>query len=84
MTQVRHAKTDTVKELDCHFGEEAKKMIRVAMIKADTDYQGLAALLTAAGRPITTQGLRNKVSGGKYSAAWFMHVLALLNYKMGQ
>ncbi len=80
---VKSPKTDTEKMLDKEYAKEAKKVLRVAMVKADVNYKQLAETLTTAGRPVSEQGLRNKVSGGTYSAAWFMHVLNLLDYKIG-
>lgn len=48
------------------------------MVKADTGFHALSALLTAASRPISSQGLRYQASGGKFSVTWFLYEFDLL------
>lgn len=56
------------------YGERAKRLLRAAMVKRDVTYDGLVERLAALGVPETTANLRNKVSRGKFTAAFLLAV----------
>jgi len=74
----RSSRSDQEKELDKLWGIEAKAIIKSKMALSKVNTIELAEILTAAGRPSSAQGLRKLLSGGKFKAAWFLHVKNLL------
>ena len=53
-------------------GERAKRLLRSAMAAKGLSYDDLAEKLTAFGMPDTAVNLRNKVSRGKFTAAFLL------------
>ena len=54
------------------YGERAKRLLRGEMVRRNISYDDLAERLTALGVPDTTVNLRNKVSRGKFTAAFLL------------
>ena len=53
----------------------AKNLLKAELKRKGIGYRELAERLTAAGSPITEQGLNNKISRGGFSAAFMLQVL---------
>lgn len=54
------------------YGERVKRLLRSQMVARGVSYDALADKLTAAGMPETAVNLRNKVSRGKFTAAFLL------------
>lgn len=68
-------KSDSEKALDKTAAQEIKRHIKAEMTIRGLSYKKLAKLLTESGRPITEQGLRNKVSKGSHRTTWYWHLM---------
>lgn len=68
-------KDDSEKELDNIAAVEIKRHIKAEMALRGLSYKTLAKLLSKNGRPITEQGLRNKVSKGSHRTTWYWDVM---------
>ena len=64
---------------DDEYGERAKRVLRAAMVRRGIGYDELAEKLTAQGVPDTAVNLRNKVSRGKFTAAFLLAVCDALD-----
>ena len=69
------AKTDTEKERDNSAKKEIKKAIKLAMVENEVSYSVLAERLTAMGRPIAEQSLRNKISQCSHQTVWYWDLM---------
>lgn len=56
------------------YGEKAKRLLRGEMVRKGVGYETLADRLTALGMSETAVNLRNKVSRGKFTAAFLLAV----------
>ena len=56
------------------YGERAKRLLRGEMVRKGIGYDTMAERLTALGMPETAVNLRNKVSRGKFTAAFLLAV----------
>lgn len=56
------------------YAERAKRMLRAEMVRNGVSYDDLADRLTALGLPETAVNLRNKLSRGKFTAAFLLAV----------
>ena len=77
-------KSSSEKALDKVAAQEIKRHIKAEMALRGLSYKKLAKLLTDNGRPITEQGLRNKVSKGSHRTTWYWHLMKTMqtvNYK---
>lgn len=63
------------KLLDKAAAAEIKRHIKSEMALAGITYKKLADRLTALGRPISEQSLRNKVSKGSHRTTWYWDLL---------
>lgn len=63
------------KALDKAAAAEIKRYIKSEMALAGLTYKELAVKLTEAGRPISEQSLRNKVSKGSHRTTWYWDLL---------
>ena len=54
------------------FAERAKRLLRTEMVRRGVSYELLSERLGTAGMPDTPVNLRNKVSRGKFTAAFFL------------
>ena len=54
------------------YGERAKRLLRSEMVRRGINYEMLSERLGAAGLPDTPVNLRNKVSRGKFTAAFLL------------
>ena len=54
------------------YAERAKRLLRAEMVRRGINYDALSERLGAAGMPDTPVNLRNKVSRGKFTAAFFL------------
>ena len=61
------------------YGERAKRVLRTEMVKRGVGYDELAERLTTLGLPETAVNLRNKVSRGKFTAAFLLAVCEALD-----
>ena len=78
MTTYKKARSQREYDLDKFRGKEASEIIKVAMKRKGVKSPQLAEMLTHFGRPIGSQGLRNRLSDGNFKASWFLDVLHLL------
>ena len=69
------------KALDKIAAVEIKRHIKAEMALRGLNYKALANLLSKNGRPITEQGLRNKVSKGSHRTTWYWDVMKTINSK---
>lgn len=56
------------------YAERAKRLLRAEMVRKGVGYDALAEKLTSAGLPETAVNLRNKISRGKFTAAFLLAV----------
>jgi len=77
--QPEKKKSISEKELDKKAAVEIKRFIKAEMALRGINYKKLAVLLTQNGRPITEQGLRNKVSKGSHRTTWYWDLLKAIN-----
>ncbi len=54
------------------YGERAKRLLRGEMVRRGVSYDMLSERLSVIGLPDTPVNLRNKVSRGKFTAAFFL------------
>jgi hypothetical protein len=54
------------------YGEQAKRLLRAEMVRRGMGYEALSQKLGALGLHDTPVNLRNKVSRGKFTAAFLM------------
>lgn len=71
----KQAKSSTEKALDEQAAEEIKRQIKSAMALAGVNYRTVAQRLTEMGRPISEQGLRNKVSNCTHQTTWYWDLM---------
>lgn len=60
------------------YAERAKRLLRTEMTRKGVSYDTLAERLTALGMPETAANLRNKVSRGKFTAAFLIATCVVL------
>ena len=63
------------------WGERAKRMIRTEMVRQGVSYEGLSERLAAQGVHDSPVNLRNKMSRGKFTAAFMLLCLEALGCK---
>ncbi len=56
------------------YGERAKRLLRAEMVRQGVSYEALSEKLAALGLHDTPVNLRNKVSRGKFTVAFFLAV----------
>ena len=66
------------KALDKAAAQEIKRHIKSEMALQGVSYKKLANMLTEAGRPITEQSLRNKISKGSHRTTWYWDLMKAL------
>jgi hypothetical protein len=71
----KQAKSDTEKQLDAVAAEEIKRHIKAEMAANGLKSKDVAERLTAMGRPITDQGLRNKISNCTHQTTWYWDLM---------
>lgn len=54
------------------YAERVKRLLRAEMVRKGMSYEQMAERLTASGMPETAVNLRNKVSRGKFTAAFLL------------
>lgn len=59
--------------------QRAARCLRVEMARGGVNFPELARRMSAVGRPVSPQSLRNKLSRGSFSAAFFLEALSALN-----
>ena len=62
-------------DTDSEYADRAKRLLRAEMVKRGVTYEELAAKLAAMGVEETPVNLRNKVSRGKFMAAFMLQCL---------
>jgi len=75
MNNPSRAKSDTEKELDAMAASEIKRHIKAEMLKNNIDMATVAERLTAMGRVISEQGLKNKISTCKHQTTWYWDLM---------
>ena len=63
------------------WAERAKRMIRTEMVRRGVSYEGLSERLTALGAHDSPVNLRNKMSRGKFTAAFMLLCMEALGCK---
>jgi hypothetical protein len=58
------------------YGERAKRLLRAEMVRRGVSYEALSEKLGALGLHDTPVNLRNKVSRGKFTAAFLLQCLS--------
>ena len=61
------------------YADRAKRLLRAVMVRKGVSYDGMAERLTMLGIPDTAVNLRNKVSRGKFTAAFLLAVCDALD-----
>lgn len=61
-----------------YWADQAKRILRSEMVRCGATYADLAGRLEAADRPSSASSLRNKISRGRFSAAFFLKCLHAL------
>lgn len=74
-TVIKQTKSDHEKALDGVASEEIKQHIKLKMKQCGVNAEIVAKQLTKMGRPITTQGLRNKISLGTHQTMWYWDLM---------
>ncbi|UAA37312.1 hypothetical protein KIH87_11295 [Paraneptunicella aestuarii] len=74
-------KDKSEKELDKVAAVEIKRHVKSLMALKGINYKTLAKLLSAYGRPITEQSLRNKISKGSHRTTWYWDLLKAIESK---
>jgi hypothetical protein len=62
-------------DTESEYAERAKRLLRAEMVKRGVSYEDLAAKLAEIGVQETPVNLRNKVSRGKFMAAFMLQCL---------
>ena len=60
------------------YGERAKRLLRSEMVRRGVSYESLSERLGAMGLPDTPVNLRNKVSRGKFTAAFLLECMEVV------
>jgi Domain of unknown function (DUF6471) len=68
-------------ELEAGGAAVAKALLRAEMAKRRLTYESLAALMWDFGIEENERNLRNKLSRGSFSAAWFFSVMMMMEVK---
>lgn len=63
------------------YGERAKRLLRSEMVRRGVSYEMLSERLGGIGSPDTPVNLRNKVSRGKFTAAFMLLCMEALGAK---
>ena len=63
------------------YGERAKRLLRSEMVRRGVSYDMLSQQLGAIGLPDTPVNLRNKVSRGKFTAAFMLAACEAMSCK---
>jgi len=71
----KQAKSELEKDLDTNAAEEIKRHVKASMAANGVKYKDVAARLTEMGRPISEQGLRNKVSNCTHQTTWYWDLM---------
>lgn len=71
----KQAKSDVEKQLDEQAAIEIKRQVKAEMALNGVSAKEVAERLTAMGRPITEQGLRNKISQCTHQTTWYWDLL---------
>ena len=61
---------------------QAKKMIKLEMLKRDVGYEQLSELMQAAGTHDTPGNLKTKINRGTFSAAFLLQVLNVIGCEL--
>ena len=77
----KQPKTEIEKELDELAAEEIKRQVKSEMALNGVTHKELADRLTNMGRPITTQGLRNKISNCTHQTTWYWDLMKAIREK---
>lgn len=77
-TNKKAAKSALERKLDEAAAVEIKRQIKAEMALAGLNYKQVADRLTEFGRPITEQGLRNKVSQCTHQTTWYWDLLKVI------
>ncbi len=72
---ISRSKTEQEKELDKVAAKDIKRHIKAEMLSNDIDHETVAARLTEMGRPITAQGLKNKISNSTHQTTWYWDLM---------
>lgn len=71
----KQAKSELEKDLDNNAAEEIKRHVKAEMAAHGVKYKEVAARLTEMGRPISDQGLRNKISNCTHQTTWYWDLM---------
>lgn len=72
-------KSELEKDLDANASEEIKRHVKAEMATHGVKYKEVAARLTEMGRPISEQGLRNKVSNCTHQTTWYWDLMKAIS-----
>ena len=75
MNTISRTKTDQEKALNVTASKGIKRHIKVAMLTRNVDMKTVATRLTEMGRPISEQGLKNKISSSKHQTTWYWDLM---------
>ncbi|WDE07719.1 hypothetical protein SG34_012965 [Thalassomonas viridans] len=75
MNKPSRTKSDAEKELDAAAAKEIKRHIKAEMLTHNVDMATVAERLTAMGRAISEQGLRNKISSCTHQTTWYWDLM---------
>ena len=75
MSPISRTKSDEEKALDAAASKFIKRHIKAQMLLHNVDMAIVATRLTEMGRPITKQGLINKISTSKHQTTWYWDLM---------
>ncbi|MBY7902427.1 hypothetical protein KW459_16075 [Vibrio fluvialis] len=78
---MKQPKTDKEKSLDAQANQEISNYIKSEMKRFGVNNVIVAERLTHMGRPITAQGLRNKISNGTHQTTWYWDLIKAIRIK---
>ena len=81
MNNPSRAKSDVEKELDTNAAKEIKRHIKAEMLMHNVDMATVAERLTAMGRAISEQGLKNKIITCKHQTTWYWDLMKMIKGK---
>ncbi|WP_420537718.1 DUF6471 domain-containing protein [Hyphomonas atlantica corrig.] len=68
--------------VNAEYENNAKELLRAAMVRSKVSYEELAERINSMGIEITARGLENKISRGSFSAAFFLQCADALEFKV--
>ncbi|MGR5096104.1 DUF6471 domain-containing protein [Vibrio maritimus] len=80
----KQTKSDCEKALDEVAHDEIKRHIKAEMRLHNVSAVTVAQRLTEMGRPITAQGLRNKISKGTHQTMWYWDLIKAIKNTHGK